>query len=215
MAGGAEPVEYLAPRRAAEAEVRERGSRFLARLLPVAGAAEADAAIRRVAAADRDATHHCWARRLGWPPRERSSDAGEPSGTAGVPILRVLSGAGLSDALLVVSRWFGGVKLGKGGLARAYAAAAREAVAAAELVRRFPTVTLVLRLPYPKLGEVERLARPPEVEIVDRRFGARVALRLRVRDCRLPEVEEAMAALGVEVVGEEGTAPTRPGEESP
>ena len=67
--------------------------------------------------------HHCWAWRLGAPPRERSSDAGEPAGTAGVPMLQVLRGAGLSDVLAVVVRWFGGTKLGKGGLARAYAAA--------------------------------------------------------------------------------------------
>jgi hypothetical protein len=84
-----------------------------------AGGAGAAAAIE---AAHRDASHCCWAWRLGAPPRERCSDAGEPGGTAGPPILRALQTAELADALLVVVRWFGGTKLGKGGLVRAYGA---------------------------------------------------------------------------------------------
>ncbi|HEV2846885.1 MAG TPA: YigZ family protein, partial [Thermoanaerobaculia bacterium] len=154
-------ASYLAPGGEARAEIREKGSRFLA----VAGPAADEAAARELLASlERefsDATHQCWAWRLGEPPRERSADAGEPAGTAGMPILQVLRGAGLSAVMAVVVRWFGGTKLGKGGLARAYAAAAREALQALPVIHRVPTVWLTLEVPYEKVGAVKRLIRPP------------------------------------------------------
>src|SRR5687768_18408079 len=121
-------ASYTAPAGESRAEIREKGSRFLAVIGPAADEAAAKARLATLEREFPDATHHCWAWRLGSPPRERSSDAGEPAGTAGVPILQVLRGAGLSDAQAVAVRWFGGTRLGKGGLARAYAAAAREAL---------------------------------------------------------------------------------------
>ena len=110
---------FHSPVGTAEAELREKGSRFLAVVSPVESESDAREELRQLERRYPDATHHCWAWRLGWPSRERSSDAGEPHGTAGEPILRVLRGAGLSNTLAVVVRWFGGVKLGKGGLVRA------------------------------------------------------------------------------------------------
>jgi uncharacterized YigZ family protein len=188
---------YLAPAAAARAELREKGSRFLALLEPVADEAAARARLQEFAAEHRDATHCCWAWRLGAPARERSSDAGEPRGTAGPPILRALAAAELSDALLVVVRWFGGTKLGKGGLVRAYGAAARAAVAAAATVRRLHRRRVALELPYAQLGAVQRLLRPPEVELVAESFGDRVRLVLAVADERLAAVRELAAALGI------------------
>src|SRR5215213_8216716 len=155
---------YPAPAGESWGEIREKGSRFLAWIGPAAGEDAAKAALDGLARQYPDASHHCWAWRLGSPPRERSSDAGEPSGTAGVPILQVLRGAGLSDVMAVVVRWFGGTKLGKGGLARAYAAAAREALPQLPVVVRVPTVLLALRIPYEKVGAVKRLVHPPEIE---------------------------------------------------
>src|SRR6185436_899291 len=137
---------YPSPAGESRAEIREKGSRFLAVLGPVAGEEEAKARLAAVEREFPDATHCCWAFRIGDPPRERSSDAGEPSGTAGVPILQVLRGADLSDVLAVVIRWFGGTRLGKGGLARAYAAAAREALAVLPTVLRVPTVLVTLEI---------------------------------------------------------------------
>lgn len=188
---------YLAPAGEAEAEIREKGSRFLAVVRPVAGEAEARAMLEELERRFPDATHHCWARRLGQPPAERAADAGEPAGTAGVPILQVLRGAELSDVQAVVIRWFGGTKLGKGGLARAYAGAAREAVAGVEAVRRAPTVLLALELPYDRLGAVKRLVHPPTIEIADERYGERVRLRLLVEKGRRAELEGALADLGL------------------
>ena len=146
--------------------MRQKGSRFLA----VVEAAPEPAAARQVLEELRrlypDATHHCWAWRLGHPPSERSSDAGEPSGTAGRPMLDALRGADLTDVAAVVARWFGGTKLGRGGLARAYAGAVRLALEELPVARRVPTVRFRLELPYDRVGPLQRLVHPPEVEIV-------------------------------------------------
>ena len=185
------------PAAPAEAEIRERNSRFLARIEPAADEAAAKVALAAMARRFPDATHHCWAWRVGWPPRERSSDAGEPAGTAGAPILRALRGAELTGAVAVVARWFGGVKLGKGGLARAYAAAAREALAHLAVEEQAPTVELTLEIPFERVGAVKRLLRPPEVELAEEGYvGDHARLVLRVAEERRAALEEALAGLG-------------------
>ncbi len=189
---------YLAPAGESRVEIRDKGSRFLAVIGPAADEAAAKAALAALERELPGATHHCWAWRLGAPPRERSSDAGEPAGTAGVPILQVLRGAGLSDALAVVVRWFGGVKLGKGGLARAYAAATREALRALPVAVRAPTVHFAVELPYDKVGAVKRLLRPPEIELESEEYGAAARLALAVHESRVAALREALADLGIE-----------------
>lgn len=191
------PTTYLAPAAPAQGELREKGSRFLALLEPAADEPAARARLAAIAARHPDATHCCWAWRLGWPPRERANDAGEPGGTAGPPILRALQGAGVADALLVVVRWFGGTKLGKGGLVRAYGAAARAALAEAALVPRLLRREVELELPYPHLGAVQRLIHPPEVELLSESYGVAVRWRLAVAPARLPALREVAAALGL------------------
>ncbi len=192
-------ASYPAPAGESRAEIREKGSRFLAVIGPAADEAAAKAVLSSLQREFADATHHCWAWRLGSPPRERSSDAGEPAGTAGVPILQVLRGAGLSDALAVVVRWFGGVKLGKGGLARAYAAAAREALQGLPVAVRVPRARLAVEVPYEKVGAVKRLLRPPEIELESEEYGAAARLVLAVHEERLAALREALADLGVVV----------------
>lgn len=199
---------YAAPVREARAELRDRGSRFLAIVRPAASEEEARAALAQIEAELPDATHHCWAFRVGAPARpdrliERGSDAGEPSGTAGVPILQVLRGAELSDVVAVVVRWYGGTKLGKGGLARAYAGATREAVAELPVARRVPAVTLAIELPYERLGAVKRLIQPPRVELRDEAYGAHVRLVLEVHESERAALEAALADLGLEAVEDE------------
>jgi uncharacterized YigZ family protein len=191
------PGSYAAPAGESRGEIREKGSRFLAWIGPAAEEEAARAALGRLTREYPDATHHCWAWRLGSPPRERSSDAGEPSGTAGVPILQVLRGAALSDVLAVVVRWFGGTKLGKGGLARAYAAAAREALAGLPTVLRVPTVRVTLEVPYEKVGAVKRLIHPPAVELEAEEYGERARLVLAVHAERREALRQALADLGI------------------
>lgn len=188
---------YPSPAGEARAEIREKGSRFFAILGPAAGEEAAKARLAELARELPDATHHCWAWRLGDPPRERSADAGEPAGTAGMPILQVLRGSGLSDVLAVVVRWFGGTKLGKGGLARAYAAAVREALPALPVALRVPTVRLALRVPYEKVGAVKRLVHSPEVELEAEEYGEDARLVLAVHEGRVAALQEALADLGI------------------
>ena len=188
---------YPAPAGEGWGEIREKGSRFLAWIGPAAGEEAARAALDGLARRYPDATHHCWAWRLGSPPRERSADAGEPSGTAGVPILQVLRGAGLSDVLAVVVRWYGGTKLGKGGLARAYAGSAREALATLHVVRRVPTVRIAVEVPYERVGAVKRLIHPPEVELESEAYGAAARLALVVHEERRAALLDALADLGI------------------
>jgi uncharacterized YigZ family protein len=192
-------TSYAAPTGESWGEIREKGSRFLAWIGPAAGEDAAKAALDGLARRYPDASHHCWAWRLGSPPRERSSDAGEPSGTAGVPILQVLRGADLSDVLAVVVRWFGGTKLGKGGLARAYAAAAREALAGLPVARRVPTVRIALQVPYERVGAVKRLIHPPEVELESEGYAETARLILTVHEERRDALREALADLGIVV----------------
>jgi uncharacterized YigZ family protein len=183
---------------ACSAELREKGSRFLALLHPVATEDAAGRLRERLAAEHRDASHYCWAQRIGWPPRERSSDAGEPRGTAGEPIARVLRAGELSDVLAVVIRWFGGTRLGKGGLARAYSRAVSAALEDAVLDTRHATARLRLVMPYGKVGAVKRLIRSGEIDWLDEEYGAEVAAGLRVRLELVTEVLSALADLRVE-----------------
>jgi uncharacterized YigZ family protein len=188
---------YRAPLAESRAEIREKGSVFLAAVGPAADEAAAKAHLLRLEKEFPDATHHCWAWRLGAPPRERGADAGEPAGTAGAPILQVLRGAGLSDVMAVVVRWFGGTRLGKGGLARAYAGATREALQGLLLVDRAPTARLAVEIPYEKVGAVKRLLRPPEIELAGEEYGAAARLVLVVHEEREEALREALAELGI------------------
>ena len=190
-------MTYGAPTGESWGEIREKGSRFLSWIGPAVDEETARAGLDRLTREYPDSTHHCWAWRVGAPPRERSSDAGEPSGTAGVPILQVLRGAGLSDVLAVVIRWFGGTKLGKGGLARAYAAAVREALAGLPTVLRVPTVRVALEVPYEKVGAVKRLIHPPAVELEAEEYGERARLVLAVHEERREALRQALADLGI------------------
>jgi uncharacterized YigZ family protein len=193
---------YPVPTAPASAEMREEGSRFLAIVGPAAGEEEASASRAGLARAHADATHLCWALRLGWPPRERSGDAGEPAGTAGMPMLQVLRGAGLSDVQAVVMRWFGGVKLGKGGLARAYAAAVRAAVDTLPTTLRRPRVRLALAAPAARAGAVKRLLRPPSIEIESETWGGEPQIAeivLLVDEDHRKSLEQALADLRIVV----------------
>ncbi|GAB4223018.1 MAG: hypothetical protein Kow0062_22220 [Acidobacteriota bacterium] len=165
-------------------EHRDRGSRFLARALHVADEAAALAARAEARRRWHDATHHCLAFRIGPPeaPLERGDDDGEPSGTAGAPMLAAIRRAELCDVAVIVTRWFGGTKLGTGGLARAYGAAARAALEAAPRRRVERLAELALRCDWDVLGAVEsELARHGDVlRGVERRFADRPCLLVRV-----------------------------------
>ena len=145
-----------------------------------------------------DATHHCWAYVLGNPdagPKMRFHDAGEPSGTAGRPILNVLQRRKLGDALVVVVRYFGGVKLGAGGLARAYSGTASRVLEQVELVTLTKHSPLLLRLDYGDEQTARRVLTRLGIEILSADYADRVVLGVRTtREESAAIVEEISAA---------------------
>lgn len=186
---------YLTVAGDATAEVEDRGSRFLCTLRRVA---DEDAARELVAALRRehwDARHHCSAFVLGpGGTLQRSSDDGEPAGTAGAPMLEVLKGAGVSDVAAVVSRWFGGTLLGAGGLVRAYGDAVRAALAEAGTLRRSLLTELALELDHADAGRVEGELRTRGVRVLDVAYDARVRLLLAATPGEVDRLGEVVAA---------------------
>jgi uncharacterized YigZ family protein len=148
-------------------------SEFLAIAFPVATESSFFEQLQALQKLHFDATHHCWAFRLFHESRARSSDAGEPSGSAGKPILAALEGADVHDAGVVVVRWYGGVKLGTGGLSRAYRETAALALQQAVLTDRFLYARLRVIVPFDSLGVIYRLIAAPDILLVEERFGER------------------------------------------
>jgi uncharacterized YigZ family protein len=165
----------------AVAEIEVSRSRFRCVVERVADEAAARAVVERVRREHWDARHHCTAFVLG-PDRavERSNDDGEPPGTAGAPILDALRGADVSDVVAVVTRWFGGVLLGTGGLARAYGDAARAALAAAGTVERVRHEVHLLIVDHADAGRLEHALRARGIEVLDTEYADRARLRVAV-----------------------------------
>ena len=141
-----------------------------------------------------DASHHCWAFRLFRDSRARSSDAGEPSGTAGRPILSAVEGAELFDVAIVVARWFGGVKLGTGGLSRAYREAAAGAIASAEVVDHYVYDRIRVAAPFDRMSDLYRLVAAPDVVLVEEKFGESNEFLFDVRPSKRDQFLAALAA---------------------
>lgn len=165
----------LAGRATAVLDVKH--SRFVAHASPVE---QPDAAMAFLAdVSDPDATHNCWAYRLG--DQYRSSDDGEPSGTAGRPILAAIDGQGVDGVMVVVTRWYGGVKLGAGGLVRAYGGCAAECLRAADKVVRVAEREFDVAFGFGDTGAVHAaLAGAGALRLGERFDGDGVRLRIRV-----------------------------------
>ncbi|GAA2273203.1 MULTISPECIES: YigZ family protein [Kitasatospora] len=150
------PKPYLTIRHSGTHEIEIKKSRFICHLARVADEDEAQAFIAGIRKQYWDARHNCTAFVVGGEqPRERSSDDGEPGGTAGVPMLEVLRRRGLTDTVAVVTRYFGGIKLGAGGLVRAYGSAVSEAIDSVGLLERRPVLLLVVAVDHTRAGRLE------------------------------------------------------------
>lgn len=171
---------YVTVQREARGEFIEKKSRFIGSICPVDSEQKALDFIARVSKEFYDATHNVWCYVLREGQRSRFSDAGEPSGTAGRPALEVLVKEGVSDVCLVVTRYFGGILLGAGGLTRAYAAGAKVALDAAGLVRVVPFSLLEMDTDYSDYQRLEKLADDWGVKTEDTIFSDRVRLSLAV-----------------------------------
>lgn len=158
-------------------EIVEKKSRFIAEVFPVVSEDEVSAHIEKIKKEYWDARHHCWAYVIGQDPgTERMSDDGEPAGTAGKPILEVIRGRGLTDVLVVVTRYFGGTLLGTGGLVRAYTQAALEGLSHAGILRKVPGVRLKIGTDYTGLGKIQYLLAQREISILDTVYTDRVEI---------------------------------------
>ena len=180
---------YLTLAEEVKAEITVRGSRFIAFISPVETEPDAVQYLKSLKATYHDATHCCYAFIIRSETGHiyRSSDAGEPAGTAGKPILAKLKGHKLSNVICVVIRYFGGTKLGVGGLARAYAESVNTALQCGEIVSRFVTGTIRLMFPYEMTGAVERLIAEFNAAIIQREFGEANIVTCSIRKNRLEE----------------------------
>ena len=204
-------TSYLTLARDGEAEIEVKRSRFLCTLVRVGDEAAARAVVERLRKQHWDARHHCSAFVLGPPGPgqvERSSDDGEPAGTAGAPMLEVLRGRGVSDVVAVVTRWFGGTLLGAGGLVRAYGDAVRTGLDATGTLRRELVRELSLEVDHADAGRVESELRTRGVAVLDTSYADRVVLRLGV----VPDEEARLHALVAELTS--GSASAVPAGES-
>ena len=170
-------TSYLTIARDAHGEIEVKSSRFRCTLQRVPSEEAARALVAAARKEHWDARHHCSAFVLGPDSAlQRSSDDGEPAGTAGAPMLEVLRGAGVSDVAAVVTRWFGGTLLGAGGLVRAYGDAVRAALAEAGTLRRELVTEFAIDLDHGSAGRAESELRARGLVVLDSAYGARVRL---------------------------------------
>jgi uncharacterized YigZ family protein len=188
---------YPVPAAETRAEIEVLNSRFIATLAPVFSVDQARAFIARVRAEFPDASHNVPVFLVGYGASvtAHSSDDGEPSGTAGRPALAVLQGSGLGDVALVVTRYFGGVKLGTGGLVRAYSDAVRAVLAVTQRAEKIPTHTVMAVFAYTYLERVRLLAAACHGQILDEDFGADVTITARFAMERFPEFQAGLSEL--------------------
>lgn len=174
-------------------------SRFIAQLTPVASLPEAEAVIAQIRRTHWDARHHCTALVLGTHADiQRSSDDGEPSGTAGVPMLEVLRHREVTDVVAVVTRYFGGVLLGAGGLVRAYSGAVSAALDAAQIVRRVLVTEVRVALPHAEAarlhGTLADWCRTHDGVLAGVDYGADALVSLLIPPARLDQFDADLAA---------------------
>ncbi len=168
-------LRYRLIAKAAQTELVVRRSRFISFIEPVGTETDVAQALERIRKLHPTATHHCYAYQLKEPQQlQKCSDDGEPSGTAGRPILDVIQHHGLFHTLIVVVRYFGGVMLGAGGLIRAYGDSAAEAIAVSDVLERRTHRALEIEVDYSTYGKLEFALRNEGVLIGDVEFGAAV-----------------------------------------
>ena len=199
--------QYLIPAKEGTSEYIEKKSRFLGLIVPVTSEAEARAQLDAVKKREYDARHNCWAYIL-HTGQKRYSDDGEPQGTAGQPILNVLEREGVQDVLCVVTRYFGGILLGAGGLCRAYTKAAKDALDDAGISELRPWSVLQLDCPYALFERMKLELEKRGGVVTNSEYGAQIALT-----AALPEPEEAVFAKALQELSAGSLVPEKTGTE--
>jgi len=188
---------YPIPAEKTRAEIMVVNSRFIATLAPTFSVEDAREFISQIKAEFADATHNVPAFIIGYGASviTHSSDDGEPSGTAGRPALAVLKGSGLGDVTVVVTRFFGGTKLGTGGLVRAYGDAVKAVLEITPVAEKVPTHTVMLAIPYTYYEQVKLLAKDHLGRVLDEDFGVDVTLTIQFATDYLPAFQTDLSEL--------------------
>jgi uncharacterized YigZ family protein len=201
---------YPIPAREVRNKTLVLNSRFITTLAPVFSVDEAKAFIARIRSEFADASHNVPAYIVGHGASviTHCTDDGEPAGTAGRPALAVLSGSGLGDVAVVVTRYFGGTKLGTGGLVRAYSDAVRQALAILPRAERVPVHIVMLAAPYDWFERLRQLIAAHHGELLEHDFASDVTLTVRFPSQYLPAFQEALSrashgSLSIEIIATE------------
>ena len=186
-------MEYRTVYQGGKGEIVEKKSRFIAEVFLVHSEEEAMQYLEQVRKKYWDARHHCWAYVIGEERvTERCSDDGEPSGTAGKPILEVIRGAGLHNIFVVVTRYFGGTLLGTGGLVRAYSQAVKAGLRASVVITKILGVKLHIETDYTTFGKIQYILAQRELKILDTVYTDKVELEVLIPKTELEQVMHAI-----------------------
>jgi len=175
-----QPLEHF------QHQTKIKASKFIADVFPIRLAEEAASSLAEIKKREHTANHHCFAWRIGLGDQEvwRVSDDGEPSGTAGMPIYQALVGGNITNILAVVTRYFGGTKLGKGGLIRAYSGVVQETILLIKTRAFIPRVVLVCECDFEHANLVYRLIETYEAKLLDQKYAARVSISFSINEER-------------------------------
>lgn len=190
-------ARYRIPKSRCRVETRAGNSRFITTIAPAGTVAEAQAFLKEIRAEMPDATHHVYAFRVGHgnSVSDGMSDDGEPSGTSGPPTMAVLRGSDLGDVAVVTTRYFGGTKLGTGGLVAAYTAAAQAAFKELETEEKVNRVACELNVPYQVLEMVRKALDAHEALVEGETFDAEVHLKFLIPEERVEALSETIRNL--------------------
>ena len=172
---------YLTIKEKTIAEITEKKSKFIAQIIPVDGEEDAFSKLEEIKKENRDARHNVFSYRIANGP-ERASDDGEPSGTAGVPILDILRGNKLQNVLVVVTRYFGGILLGTGGLVKAYTDSTKEALNLATIVEKILQKKYEIEVPYSYNDKIMYFCKNNDYEIVETKYEENAKLYIAVKN---------------------------------
>jgi uncharacterized YigZ family protein len=189
--------EYNTLNSPSEGIYKEKGSRFLAFAFPVGSVEEVKQHLDHLRKSYHDARHHCYAYRIGEEPGEtRYSDDGEPSGTAGKPIFGQIQSFNLTNILIIVIRYFGGIKLGTGGLIQAYRTAAKDALSHGEVITKTWKNQVSIAFSYEHMNDVMHIIKEEGLSPLDQDFQLDCHLALEIRKTKTDSLVKKLSSLG-------------------
>jgi uncharacterized YigZ family protein len=188
------PDHYWTIHDLARSKLKIKGSIFIASAFPISSEREAKERIREVSKENFDASHHCFAYKIKTDEGQvvKYSDAGEPRGTAGTPILSAIESEDLADVLVVVTRYFGGTKLGTGGLSRAYRQTAQAALKDCEKIRKFITAELSFQFHISHIRKVSQALKRFSCRILEKNFEERVTMKTEIQKSSVEKLKKEL-----------------------